>query len=395
VSTPRSSGETDMAARRLIARLHTSLATVETAWRSLEADGLATAFQLFSWSSVIDRTLVSTRKASLAVVELSDVDTGQTVMLFPMIRIQRFPYSELTWLDLGVNDYAAPIWAPGVPIGPDMIVNAWGAAKGALPGADLVRISRIPARISAGPNPLLELPHCRRMEMQSFEVVLDSSPDIMLRRLGHSSTVREMRRRRRKLAERGAVRFTHARTPGEIDQIFDALLAQRRQRFKAMGRFDLLEGKEFADFYRSAARDGLDGGPARLFGLSVGDEWVATLYGLVHKDAFYMVIPTMAEEDWRKFAPGLQLIMEVMEWARAQGVARFDFSIGHQPYKTNLGGRSNDLFEIYDPLSLRGRAVMLIARLASASKTWLQRRSALFHVLREWRRWLRRQFQPQ
>lgn len=70
-----------------------------------------------------------------------------------------------------------------------------------------------------------------------------------------------------------------ATAPAEVEAIFEALVEQRWQRFAEMGRFDLLARPEVRDFYRAAALEGLAGGPARLFGLSVNDTWMATGYG--------------------------------------------------------------------------------------------------------------------
>lgn len=368
--------------RRYRGRLYGRLDEVEAIWRDLEATGSLTAFQLLAWVRAICDALIDPAIETPVFVTVTELESGRTLMLLPMLLVRHRTHSELTWIDFDVSDYSAPILAVGVDLDNDSAREAWACVRAVLPAADLIRISRIPARVAGAANPLLAVPSCRLMGMQAFAVGIAGDAGTVVGRVARSSTVKELKRRRRKLDERGDVSFITATTPDEIDLIFDALVEQRRERFQAIDRPNLLEREKITDFYRSAAHGGLAGGPVRLMGLSVNGAWIAAVYGLVHANAFHIVIPTMREGEWKSYAPGLQSIAAAMEWARAQGLETFDFTIGHLRFKSDFGGIASDLYEIYEARTLRGRLIMVWTQATDASKAWIKRRPALFAALR-------------
>lgn len=372
------------------ARLHTSLSEVAALWRHFEAQGAATAYQRLEWASGVVEHLAGPMRAEPIFVEVSDARSGSPVMLVPLARIRHRGYRVITWLDLGVCDYAAPLLAPAVDIAPDSMKSVWAAIRAVLPRADLIRISRIPAEVQGRPNPFAALPSCRRMEMQASGVAIDGDPATLIERLCRSSTRKDMGKTRRRLERQGEVRLVKAATPTEVDMIFDALVEQRRTRFSEMGRFDLLSRPEVEALYRAAAHESLRGGPARLFGLSVGDTWIAGVFGLVHAATFHGVLLTVAGGPWRNASPGPHIIADTLQWARAEGLDYYDFTVGVMPYKADFGVHTRDLAELVEVVTLRGLVVTQALRRSEDAKTWLRTHPEWYAKLQNARRWLRR-----
>jgi CelD/BcsL family acetyltransferase involved in cellulose biosynthesis len=378
--------------RRYIARLHYGIDQIADLWRAFEVDGACTAFQTFIWASHIRDHVLGPAGATMFVVEILEPSNSRPVMLLPLVRRRRFAHSVIEWLDLGVSDYAAPILAPGLVLTPNEIHAIWTAAREVMPSADVIDISRIPPQIFGTANPLISLSGCRPMEMESFGVVLNGEPETLIERLCRKSTYRDFAKFRRRLERHGAVHFISAESPGEIDRVFDALLEQRRRRFRDLGRVDLLTKDEIAAFYRDAAHHGLEGGSVRVFGLTIDGQCIATAYGLIHREAFHLLIQTMdGDEQWRKCSPGLQVTAEVLKWSLTQGLSYFDFTIGMLSYKLDFGAVSNQLFEFCEAQSARGYTIVRFTRAITATKAWLRRHPHLFKPLRDLRRALRRQ----
>ena len=374
--------------QKFVAQAHSSLSAVESVWRTFEDCGDATAFQRFEWANAICEGLLPPKLASLVIIEVSEVATHRPLMLLPMVRLQRRGYSAITWLDMGVSDYSAPVMAPGLRLDASEAREMWKAVRRALPKTDVIQISRIPSQVSRNANPFVALPNCRRMDVRSYAVSLAENPDGP--RCVKRKTMKEMRRKRRNLAKLGPVRLVTATTSTELDEILDALVVQRRERFREMGRFNLLDRPDVENFYRSAAHCGLSNGSVQLFGLCVNDELIAAAYGVVHDETFYLLIPTFADGPWRSFAPALLLIADIFDWLRAHGVNRFDFSIGEQQYKDDFGGVGAVLFELWEANSLRGAIMLNSVRSATALKSWLRERPGLFRTLRSQIQRLRR-----
>ena len=372
------------------ARLHTALPAIAPLWRRLERDGTATAYQRLDWAENLVAHLADAAKAEPLIVEVVEDASGQPVMLVPLARIRHRGYRVITWLDLDVCDYAAPILAPGIDLTAGQIEAAWTAIRKVLPAADLIRISRIPAEIRGRANPFARLGACRRMEMEASGVAIDGDPETLFDRLSNPSKAKNLAKLRRRLERSGTVRFVVATTPGEVDAIFDAMVAQRETRFSELGRVNLLARPEVKAFYRDGAMAGLSGGPARLAGLSVDGEWIAASYGLVHGGVLHGLILTMAGGPWRTASPGLHIVKEKMRWARAEGLDYFDFTVGTMPYKSDFGVQIRTLDELVEVVSLRGLAVIQATRGAAAAKTWLKGHPEWFGRAQKVRRWLRR-----
>lgn len=323
-------------------------------------------------------------------MEVIDAVTQRPVMLLPLLRYRRPGHRVIEWLSCGVCDYAAPLLAPGLALSAKEAAAAWAAARAVLPPADLLRVKGIPQHVFGVANPLASLAQARRSSLVSAGIALDGDPDTLLQRKCNPSFLRDLGKASRRLQRCGEVRFVEAQTRAEIEEIFAALLTQRLARFRKLGRFDLLTNPAAVAFHRDAAIQGLKGGPARLFGLRVGDEWVATCYVLVHHGALQGLLLAMADDTWRRCTPGLQIVARTMIWASQQGLDYYDMSVGSLHYKKEIGGRETPLFAIDEALTLRGRLLLAGLRQMEVGKAWLQTHPRTFEQLRAGRRTLRR-----
>ncbi|WP_244480510.1 GNAT family N-acetyltransferase [Methylobacterium sp. Leaf399] len=372
------------------ARLHPDLAAAAPLWRRLQAEGACTAYQRLEWAEAVVDKLVPGSGATPLIVQVDEAESGRPVMLLPLARLRKRGTTTIQWLDLGVCDYAAPVMAPGVVLSPAEAVLAWEAVRAVLPKADLVRITRITQSIFGTPNPLALLPEAQVIPMRASGLVIEGDPETLIKRVCSKSMAKDIEKRRKRLAAIGEARFVEARTEAEVTDLFEALLRQRRDRFRELGRFDLLDRPEVVDFYRAAALNGGPDGLVRVFGIAVGGEWIATAYGLCHHGAFHGIILAMAGEPWKGCSPGILIVAEIMVWARRQGLTYLDFTIGDLPYKNGFRPVAHDLMEVAHARSLRGHAILAAERALRGAKATLQRHPALFDRLRESRRMLRR-----
>ncbi|GJD97286.1 GNAT family N-acetyltransferase [Methylobacterium iners] len=357
----------------LRAELHTSLEAVAPVWRVLEAEGVSTPYQRLDWVGTVLAHLAGPAGATPLFVTVRDAN-GRLVMLVPLALTPRQGCRVVTWLDLGVCDYAMPVLADAFEPNAAQGAAIWDAVCAVLPRVDLIQIERIPLRAYGSSNPIAALAGTEIAAAQTSSVLLGGDPETLLQRLCRRSTLRDMGNQWRRLERSGELRFVQASTPALVEEICDALFEQRRQRFAEMGRFDLLSRPEARDFYRAAAREGLSGGPARLFGLSVDGAWIATSYGLVHRDTLSYLILTNAGAPWRTASPGVQVTAQTLKWACAQGLRCFDFSVGVMPYKQDFGAESHALRELTQPLTWKGAALNRFLQASDSAKTWLKAR---------------------
>lgn len=189
----------------------------------------------------------------------------------------------------------------------------------------------------------------------------------------------ELRRRLRRLAELGTLEVFHARTPQELEPALEQAFRLHSLRWRGRpdrSTFGTLAGQRF---HRAALRALARDDAVRITLLKLDGRAIAFHYDFVLSGRMYGhrlgFDPSLA-----RFAPGIINTLDALKAAAAEGLTRFEFLGGAEPYKLALADRVEPL---YQGLGLAGGArgrVVLTTRLA-AIHLWLGLRRS---------RWLRR-----
>jgi CelD/BcsL family acetyltransferase involved in cellulose biosynthesis len=179
------------------------------------------------------------------------------------------------------------------------------------------------------------------------------------------------RRRRRQLAELGAVEFTVARGPvelaGALEEAFRLHAARWRDRPEASG-FATPTGRRF---HRAALHALAPSGVARIALLRVGGQAVACNYFFVLGDRMYFH-ELAFDPAFARWSPGQITTLDTLAAAAAEGVERVEFLGGAERYKLELADRYEPLYQGLGLASgARGRAAVA-TRIA-----WIRARARL------------------
>jgi CelD/BcsL family acetyltransferase involved in cellulose biosynthesis len=378
-------------ATRFAARLVWSLAEIEPIWARLEATGHATVYQGRPWVRCVIHHLAGPAGARPFHVVVSDADTGAVLMILPLMLTRRLGVRTISWLNLDVCDYATPLLAPGVRLSPEEAAAAFAAVETVLPACDLLDITQIPESVGGVDNPLALLRDRRLMSLQHFGATIEGDPTTIVARRVGGKAHRQLRKQWRRLEARGATALVEATSEAEVSTMFATLVRQRGERFRKLGRAEILTRPEILAFYEDMASRSLGGrGPARIFGLMVGAHMIATAYVLVQDKAYHGIILAMDDDGWAKFSPGLLLVCELMAWSAREGHVYHDMTVGDLPYKEDLGAKPQALYRVIRARTPVG-AVAAVVRLAIVgAKDRLRAHPRLFQAARGLRHDLRR-----
>jgi CelD/BcsL family acetyltransferase involved in cellulose biosynthesis len=339
--------------RRFRIQIQTSLDSLPPAWSRLEATGHYTAFQTQAWLLPWYRVVGAKHDARPLLVTVSDAETHEPLLFFPLVTRRDDTYRWIEFADLGVSDYNAPLVAAGFQPEERQLHRIMREIFAELPSADLLRFDKTPDMLGGVPNPLAGHEMFHRMRFQSWGV------DLPPTRQGYESLVspcfsKELARKHRRLAGKGEVALQIARTEREVSEIFGALVEQRHQRFSELGRPNILDDEAFRDFYETVILSSLRTGFACLAALRCGDDIVATLFGLRSRGIFHLLMSTMQGGKWKSSSPGNVIIDEMISAMIADGEDRFDFTIGDESYKRDFGASSSKLYECVRAQSILG-----------------------------------------
>ncbi len=107
-------------------------------------------------------------------------------------------------------------------------------------------------------------------------------------------------------------------------------------------------------FYREVARQGVAEGYAVISALVCDKGIVATTLGVRYGETYFLLRISHTGKTLANFSPGLLATERTMEALHAQGVRRFDLSIGNKDYKRRLGAEQVPLTDVSVALSWRG-----------------------------------------
>jgi CelD/BcsL family acetyltransferase involved in cellulose biosynthesis len=190
------------------------------------------------------------------------------------------------------------------------------------------------ARYRLATRPLLRSPY----------VGIDTDWEMFRRRVS-GDRLRELGRRRRRLAERGEVTLDVRDGTEGLDALLEEGFALEGSGWKA-GRGTSISAREDARrFYTGLARWAAGRGLLRLAFLRVGGRAVAFDYCLETEDTHFLV-KTGFDVEHRRWAPGLLLRHDMLERAFALGLRTYEFLGADDPWKAEWATSTRDLVAI-------------------------------------------------
>ncbi|WP_027551985.1 GNAT family N-acetyltransferase [Bradyrhizobium sp. Cp5.3] len=288
------------------------------------------------------------------IAVISDAATGRAIAVVPMVCRTGGGIRIVEFADLGVSDNNAPILALDAPLDPAG-ARAVGEAlvKGvrALPERfDLLRLKKMPAYVGRKPNPLVTLGRVGSCSLNGNLVLAgDDYAD-------YQASIKRMQMPRcwRVFSRHAGARFEIAANLDRARELLDVMDVQQQDRMNQLGSKFVLNDDAHARFYRDVARRGVAEGYTVVSALVCDEGIVATTLGVRYGATYVLLRISHAGKNWSNCSPGLLVTERTMEALHAQGVRRFDLSIGNHDYKRRFGAVPVPLTDVSVALSWRG-----------------------------------------
>ena len=346
----------------------------------LTASDNAFAFQT---SDVLDVWTASIGKARRTQAFFFQIDDqlGNPLMLVPLGIESQHGTLTLAFLDAGVADYNAPIVFPAAKaIDQTAMTIIWAEMLRLLPPFDVALFEKVPVDINGVGNPFRWLMH--KDDPRSGHV-LELSGTWNEYAASQLPRKQDMRRKRRRLADIGKVRFVASHEPEEL---LATMMRQKARRYIETKGADSFDKPGYRDYFAEMTDSFKATGLLNLSALMVDDVIVATHWGIVAGSQFSFLMPSYEGGKWSAYSPGRILIEELIAWSYQQGLAVFDFGPGDEPYKSEYSSAAVALRSAKIPVSMRGRATDWLAGTSAGSLLKSARNWALGRPQRRARR---------
>jgi CelD/BcsL family acetyltransferase involved in cellulose biosynthesis len=154
-------------------------------------------------------------------------------------------------------------------------------------------------------------------------IPLPPSYDVLEARLS-SKFKANLRRRRRRLEERGAITVERVTGGLELEQRLEDCFALERSGWKGRKGTAAAQSRRTRGFYTGLAHRAARGDYFSLFFLKVDGKPIASQYGLTRRGVYSLVM-TCYDEAFSEYSPGHLLLEDVMKRCVAGGLSEFDF----------------------------------------------------------------------
>ena len=141
-----------------------------------------------------------------------------------------------------------------------------------------------------------------------------------------------LRRRRRRLSERGEVRVERVTGGPDLDARLEEGLALERSGWKGQRGTAIAQDRGTHGFYSELARSASYAGRLSMFFLRLDGRAIAFHYGLQKDQRYFLLKPAYAE-DLAECSPGQLLMEEVLRDCVARGIEELDFLGPDMPWK--------------------------------------------------------------
>src|SRR5213078_900685 len=317
--------------------VHDNLSAIEQEWRAFERTADCMPFQTFDWLSAWHRHIGALNHVMPAIVIAR---RGDAILMLLPLAVQRGAFARrLTFLGQELCDYNAPLLAPDFAsaIAPDGFAPLWREIRTMLQAKpalrhDTIALEKMPETIGAQPNPLLCL-DVRLNPSGAYETVLGADWEQFYSAKRSSATRRRDRTKVKRLGELGEVKLVNPDASAELALTLDALIRQKGKSFARMGVANIFDRPGYVAFFQELATTPRMRSLVHLSRLEVGQTWAAVNLGLTFRDCYYHILASYDDGEVSRFGPGAAHLRELLRYAIARGMKRFDFTIGDESYK--------------------------------------------------------------
>jgi CelD/BcsL family acetyltransferase involved in cellulose biosynthesis len=349
------------------------LNSLEDEWRAFECDADCTPFQTFDWLSTWQQCIGMRAGVTPAIIS-GRGERGNLLFILPLAIEGARYLRRLSFLGHALCDYNAPLLGPEFwrQVSPATFAEFWRSAHAHLRRTyphDVVLFDKMPKMVGSQPNPMHAFVNMLNPS-SAHAASLGNDWEQFYSQKRSSATHRNDRKKRKKLAEFGEVRFVTAATPEAVREMFATLVAQKSRKFQRMGVPDLFAKPGYTQFFTSVAANKRS--LVHVSALQVGSTLAATNLGLTFRGRYYYVLASYDEGPTARFGPGAAHLHELLRFAIAKKCTLFDFTIGDETYKLDWSDTKVALYDYVGGVGFIGRIAAMIIYAAFRAKRFIK-----------------------
>jgi len=315
---------------------------IETIWDEFEKESNNYCFQNFYWLKNWHLNL--NNKTNIKIFNVLVYQSKKIVMIVPLCVEKKNGLKILKWQGGNRSDYMGCLLTPNFSIEKKNFIEIWKKIKKEIKLFDIIYFQRQPKKILDNINPFFY--YLKNYEdYVTNSIALEEDFNIFLNKNIKNKFISDTKRRINGLEKIGKLEFKiidntlDLKIRSTIEKIFTEK-ALRLKKYNLKNPFN----EEAKKFYLNFKNQFFKNGYSHLSKLVVGETIISYHWGVVYKNVFYHLVPTITDSEYIKYAPGRIHLQNLIKWATSQNILKFDFTIGDEQYKKDWANSSEHLY---------------------------------------------------
>lgn len=260
------------------------------------------------------------------------------------------------------------------------IVRALRAER---PDIDVLALERLVPEWGGVRNPLLALPHSISPNI-ALAADLSNGFDALVDKFSGAKRRKRHRYQTRKLQAIGALEHRRADTADEAARLMSAFVAMKRDRLKRLGVGNMFADEPIQRFFEDLFGRAADSAPPKYFieALLVGGTPRAITGSSRSGKRIICDFAAVLDDELAPHSPGDYLFYLSLEAASRDRMTVYDFSVGDEPYKRSWCDIETQQWDVWAPLTARGRMLARLLAAKSRLKALIKRSPLLWRTLK-------------
>jgi CelD/BcsL family acetyltransferase involved in cellulose biosynthesis len=357
-------------------------ALVLDAWRDLSPEINGSFYQSETFLLACLENLAARENARPLFILARD-EAGAPLALLPLGLFRFGPLRVAQFLGGKHANYNLGLFRAGCAFSSRDLASLLRTAARAVPdGLHLYRLVNLPLSWRGARNPLTLLPH-RPAASNAYATRLAGDGEAFLAARLSADTRKKLRKKEKRLATMGALKYFRAASPQEAEQILEAYFMHKSR--QGAGHVAREQVDATRDFYRALARG--DVGQMMEFHALALDRRIVAALGAGRNGGRLqgMFISYETDPEIARSSPGDLLLSHVLRDACARSLSSFDLGIGEARYKNVYCDETEMLADVLFAPTALGQLAAPFFSFAATMKNAIKRDPRLFALVKKWR----------
>ena len=327
-------------------------------WYDFENNSYHVCFNSLAW---IENYILSfKKKESSPKLRIFIISVqNKPVCILPFEIVKKYGANVLQWACDSKSDFNSPLQKKNFNFDESSFKKAWNEILKMLPEVDLIYFKKQINYFEDLNNPFINfLKNSKEGVVQ--QILLPSKWDDYTKKTLNKKFHLDLLRTKRLIKKSGKVEFVIAKNNEEKKNFINVLIAQKKEKLKRMNIDSMNESD--LNFYKNFENYENKQYFTHISALKLNGEFIAVHWGIVTKDCYYYLLPSMKENGLKKFSPGKLLLSLLIKWSISKKLKIFDFGLGEELYKEKWTNKKTNIYNYIGLNNSKGIFFYLILR---------------------------------